>query len=86
MRITEAVQLVLHAAARGRTDRIYVLRMGGQLSVLDLANNLMRLSGLVPGHDVRVEFSGVRPGEKLHESGIPRGGLGRPFVCTHRDE
>jgi len=67
MLISEAVQLVLHAAAQDRADRIYVLQMGEQVSVLKLARNLIRLSGLVPNRDIQIVFSGVRSGEKLQE-------------------
>ena len=68
MLITEAVQLVLHAASQEPANRIYVLQMGEQIRVLDLARNLIRLSGLVPDRDIQIEFSGVRPGEKLSEA------------------
>ena len=64
---SEAVQLVLHAAAQERADRVYVLQMGEQVRVLDLARNLTRLSGLVPERDIQFVFSGIRPGEKLQE-------------------
>ena len=52
MLINEAVQIVLHAASQERADRIYVLQMGEQVRVLDLAHNLIRLSGLVPDRDL----------------------------------
>jgi len=67
MLINEAVQLVLHAASQERADRIYVLQMGEQVRVLDLAHNLIRSSGLVPDREIQVVFSGIRPGEKLQE-------------------
>ena len=78
MLINEAVQLVLHAASQERADRIYVLQMGEQVRVLDLAHNLIRLSGLVPDRDIRVVFSGIRPGEKLQEELVCAGEVAEP--------
>jgi FlaA1/EpsC-like NDP-sugar epimerase len=67
MAIPEAVGLVLHAAYLGRGGDLYELDMGDPVRIVDLAEDLIRLSGLVPGRDVKIEFTGMRPGEKLFE-------------------
>jgi FlaA1/EpsC-like NDP-sugar epimerase len=67
MTIPEAVALVIQAAAIGGQGRIYVLDMGEPVRIVDLARNMIRLSGREPDADVAIEFVGARPGEKLQE-------------------
>ncbi len=67
MTIPEASQLVIQAGAMGQGGEIFVLDMGEPVRIIDLAQDMIRLSGLRVGQDIEIEFSGVRPGEKLFE-------------------
>lgn len=67
MTIPEATQLVLQAASFGRGGEIFILDMGKPVRITDLAHDLIRLSGLEPDRDIEIEYSGIRPGEKLVE-------------------
>jgi FlaA1/EpsC-like NDP-sugar epimerase len=68
MTIPEAVSLVIQAGAIGGRGQVFVLDMGEPVKIVDLARNMIRLSGKEPDRDVAIEFVGVRPGEKLHEA------------------
>ena len=67
MTIPEAVQLVLQASVMGHGEDVFVLDMGEQIKVAELAKNMIVLSGLVPDQDIRIVYTGLRPGEKLFE-------------------
>jgi FlaA1/EpsC-like NDP-sugar epimerase len=81
MTIPEAVQLIIQAGAIGESGEIYVLDMGPPVKIIDLAHNMIRLSGKEPDVDIQIEFIGVRPGEKLHEELWARGEDAEP--TTH---
>ena len=67
MTIPEAVQLVLQAGALGQGPELFMLDMGEPVLIVDLARDLIRLSSMREGDDIRIEFTGARPGEKLYE-------------------
>lgn len=67
MTIPEAAQLVLQAAGLGQNGAIYILDMGESIKIVDMAKDLIRLSGFEPETDIKIQFSGIRPGEKLYE-------------------
>jgi O-antigen biosynthesis protein WbqV len=70
MTIREAVELILQASALGGSDRrgkIFVLDMGEPVKIMDLATQMIRLAGLVPGDDIEIRITGAQPGEKLYE-------------------
>jgi len=67
MTIPEACRLVLEAGSMGEGGEIFIFDMGHSVKILDLAKKMIRLSGLIPNQDIAIEFSGLRPGEKLYE-------------------
>lgn len=73
MTIPEACQLILQAGAMGEGGEIFILDMGTPVKIVDMAKDLIRLSGFEPEVDIKIEFVGLRPGEKLYEELITRG-------------
>ncbi len=67
MTIPEACRLVLEAGAMGEGGEIYIFDMGKPVKIIDLAKRMIKLSGLEPGKDIMIEYTGMRPGEKLYE-------------------
>jgi FlaA1/EpsC-like NDP-sugar epimerase len=82
MLIPEAVSLVLHAAAKAHSGGTYVLDMGEQIKIVDLAANMIRQAGRVPGEDIPIIFTGLRPGEKIEEELVGRDEQLRPSDVT----
>jgi FlaA1/EpsC-like NDP-sugar epimerase len=80
MTIPEACQLVLEAGFMGNGGQIFVFDMGRPVKVLDVAVNLIRLSGLEPHRDIKIKFIGLRPGEKLYEELFSKD---EPLISTH---
>jgi FlaA1/EpsC-like NDP-sugar epimerase len=67
MTISEAVSLTLQASTRSEGSEIFVLDMGDPIRIVDLAENMIRLAGMIPYEDIEIQFTGLRPGEKLME-------------------
>jgi FlaA1/EpsC-like NDP-sugar epimerase len=80
MTIPEACQLVLEAGFMGKGGEIYIFDMGEPVKVLDVAINLIRLSGLEPYKDIKIKYVGLRPGEKLYEELFSKD---EPMISTH---
>ena len=73
MTIPEACQLILQAGAMGNGGEIFILDMGTPIKIIDMARDLIRLSGFEPDVDIKIEYVGLRPGEKLYEELITEG-------------
>ncbi|HEV3403242.1 MAG TPA: nucleoside-diphosphate sugar epimerase/dehydratase [Gaiellaceae bacterium] len=80
MTIPEAVSLIVQAGAIGGRGQVFVLDMGEPVKIVDLAREMIRLSGKVPGKGIEIEFTGIRPGEKLHEELWSTGEIVEPTV------
>ena len=73
MTIPEACQLIMQAGAMGNGGEIFILDMGTPIKIADMARDLIRLSGFEPDVDIKIEYIGLRPGEKLYEELITEG-------------
>ncbi|MDO9530223.1 MAG: nucleoside-diphosphate sugar epimerase/dehydratase [Syntrophales bacterium] len=83
MSISEAAQLILQAGAMGEGNEIFILDMGKSMRIVDLARDLIRLSGFEPDRDIPIKFTGLRPGEKLYEELITEG---EGIVATNHEK
>lgn len=83
MTITEACQLVLQAGSMGKGGEIFVFDMGKPVKIMDLAIRMIRLSGLIPNEDIKIEVTGLRPGEKLYEELLADSSINLP---THHEK
>lgn len=80
MTIPEACQLVLEAGAMGKGSEIFIFDMGESVKIVDLARKMIQMAGLVPGQDIEIRFTGLRPGEKLYEELLDDG---EGVIATH---
>lgn len=80
MTIPESVQLVLEACAMGKGGEIFIFDMGNPIKIFDMAVNMIRLAGLVPEKDIKIIYTGLRPGEKLYEELLNKG---ENIIPTH---
>ena len=83
MTIPEACQLILQAGAMGKGGEIFILDMGTSIKIDDMARDLIRLSGFEPDVDIKIEYVGLRPGEKLYEELITEG---ENIAPTHHEK
>ncbi len=83
MSIEEAAQLILQAGAMGKGGEIFILKMGQPVKIIDMARDLIRMSGKEPDVDIDITVTGLRPGEKLYEELITEG---EGIVATHHDK
>jgi FlaA1/EpsC-like NDP-sugar epimerase len=83
MTISEAVSLVVQASAKSQGSEIFVLDMGEPIRIVDLAENMIRLAGLIPYEDIDIQFTGLRPGEKLIEE---LNGKDEVMSATHQEK
>lgn len=83
MTIPEAAQLILQAGSMGNGGELFILDMGTSIKIADMARDLIRLSGKEPDQDIAIEFTGLRPGEKLYEELITEG---EGIVATHHNK